>query len=311
MKDSGFFDEKFSKPYTTRPFYLPSKAFTLIELLVVIAIISMLMGVLMPALSMARKKAYSVVCISNLRHLAFTGQTYLADGDGSFPPFRMTKARPADTQNYVNKFGREQPRWQWFFHHGIGPVIDPEPYIKFPGDTFGDADTLIMTNDYFVCPAFVGSSFDLRDERNGSYGFNYQYLGNSRIRNGSFENFPVYVEKIRRPAERVFLADSRGARGPDGPSDIQHGLHSYTLDPPKIARSYNAVNFAFHTQPQHWMQHSPAEARHNGEANVAFVDGHVQSLSLDKIGYVLDEKGSVIAGQGDNSHFSSSGRDEK
>lgn len=45
------------------------KAFTLVELLVVISIISMLMSILLPALSNAREQGRSIVCRSNLKQL--------------------------------------------------------------------------------------------------------------------------------------------------------------------------------------------------------------------------------------------------
>ena len=205
-------------------------AFTLVELLVVISIIALLLSILMPALWKVREKGRSIVCLANLKRLSIAHLLYQDDYNFS-PPFRLTKATPTSPNFYVNRYGAEQPRWQWFFNEeGIGPVIDPIPWVQNQGDSFGDAQTLIMTNDYFLCPSFNHPGFDPRDIRNGSYGYNYQYLGNSRIVNGAFQNYPVNKMKIRRPSETVLLADGRGNATP-------HGLHSYTLDPPKIAWS--------------------------------------------------------------------------
>ena len=61
-------------------------AFTLIELLVVIAIIAVLMGILMPALRMAREQSRRAVCASNLRGLGMSAFTYAADHDEKIPP---------------------------------------------------------------------------------------------------------------------------------------------------------------------------------------------------------------------------------
>src|SRR5690606_4393347 len=71
-----------------------SRGFTLAELLVVIGIIGLLLSLLLPALSSARRSARSVACLSNLRQIAGLAAGWAVDhhnflpldGEVSLPP---------------------------------------------------------------------------------------------------------------------------------------------------------------------------------------------------------------------------------
>lgn len=60
------------------------RAFTLIELLVVIAVIAVLMGILMPALSMARKQGQMAHCLYNHKSIALGWTAYNTENNGRF-----------------------------------------------------------------------------------------------------------------------------------------------------------------------------------------------------------------------------------
>lgn len=58
------------------------KSFTLIELLVVVAIIALLISILLPSLSKAKKQARGVICANNLREQNKSAFYYAADNKG-------------------------------------------------------------------------------------------------------------------------------------------------------------------------------------------------------------------------------------
>jgi len=92
--------------------------FTLIELLVVISIVVLLMALLLPALSRARKQARAVVCQSHLRQWGTLMATYLSESNGRFPgkPSREDQNRR-----------RGQWGWGWGWAH-MWPSQGPQEY---------------------------------------------------------------------------------------------------------------------------------------------------------------------------------------
>lgn len=107
--------------------------FTLIELLVVVAIIALLISVLLPSLSQAREQAKSAVCLSNLRSIGTSMNTYANDDDKELllPIHEMMVTN-------TNSMG-ELGHWAWrminWFSWGGATPSEPFFHRGAPGGT--------------------------------------------------------------------------------------------------------------------------------------------------------------------------------
>jgi prepilin-type N-terminal cleavage/methylation domain-containing protein/prepilin-type processing-associated H-X9-DG protein len=137
--------------------------------------------------------------------------------------------------------------------------------------------------------------------RNSSYGYNYQYLGNSRpLEQGG--TGPVPEAAITVPADTISVADSDGTGGwypsPKGHDPASKecdrlGNHGYALDPPFLpvrALKFPSASCTDGERPGH----SRVSARHSGGSNVAFCDGHAKWLRRE----VIERDNTLWNGQG-------------
>jgi prepilin-type N-terminal cleavage/methylation domain-containing protein len=91
------------------------KGFTLVELLVVISIIAMLLALLMPSLSKARKKTGQIICLTQLKQIGLAMTVYANDNRDLFPGpsvlggscYRAAPGykNPTDPRGLPEKFG--------------------------------------------------------------------------------------------------------------------------------------------------------------------------------------------------------------
>lgn len=146
--------------------------FTLIDLLVSIAIISVLIGILLPSLSMVREATEKVVCASNLRQSGLGLHMYATDNADALPPssFAMGSGStwnttPLQVRIDAGLRGSEAPvQYYW---DGLG--------FLYQQDYLSDGRI-------FFCPSHLGENTfeNFADQFAGESGdilANYQYRG--------------------------------------------------------------------------------------------------------------------------------------
>jgi prepilin-type N-terminal cleavage/methylation domain-containing protein/prepilin-type processing-associated H-X9-DG protein len=246
-----------TKPHTTdlpRHRITATPGFTLIELLVVIAIISILAGLLLPALGRAREMAVSMQCVNNLRQLYLANTMYASENAGYY-----CLAAPD-----INTGWGGRTRW-----HGERETTDPSSAFD---PWRGPLATYLVDAAVKACPTFsdsienkeIGEAFEAGT---GGYGYNRSYVGGTSYKN-DWQQAPLESTmdvNIMNPGETMMFADAALALSD---SIIEYGF----LEPPYFPDPSEP------TGVEAWGLASPSlHFRHNFSVNVIWCDGHITS----------------------------------
>lgn len=300
-----------------------ARGFTLIELLIVVAIIALLISILLPSLGVARQQSQAVKCLAQL-HVFGTGlANYVNEERSVLPGGRLPKIDDCNPCANIEGGRKFRPTFVAMMSHAVGapPFVDPKS-CRTETDMFGEkGDKQNYSFRMYVCPTVATWT----DERNGSYGYNYQFLGNSRLLNPSdltsYKNWPVQVSQIRSPARTIAAGDSMGTAASvptaarmdyldDSGDYVRYGNEGFNLDPPRVD-PVNGEMANFDSSPK---TRTAVDPRHRGRGNVLWLDGAATAEKLEALGYRPAGDGSIPFGDtdqtADNSMWSGTGRND-
>jgi prepilin-type processing-associated H-X9-DG protein/prepilin-type N-terminal cleavage/methylation domain-containing protein len=218
-----------------------SRAFTLIELLVVIAVVVVLLAILLPSLGRARAVAQRAACLGNLRQLAIGTVGYLNDNQAWFPSPVTTVSESSGWYTALDRYlAALRPD-----DASRSGVAGQRAYRKHK--------ECVVWSSFPTDPAKppVNTNQTIKE-------FSRTIKMNTHLRRVG--QYFASAGDIQRAAEHVLFGDGTALDQIPWPANtFETGQFSMDINDKKEAG---------------------VAIRHDGAANIAFVDGHAESLRL-------------------------------
>ncbi|MDO4582548.1 MAG: DUF1559 domain-containing protein [Planctomycetia bacterium] len=150
------------------------KGFTLVELLVVIAIIGMLVGLLLPAIQMAREAARTMQCANHLKQMALAAHNYAVSRKDTFPESVLKVEHDGIMGN--NTFGTFVLLLPYLEQGGLYEQIDLEQNTRSYRNTEVGKSVVATVVETYVCPSWPDDIL-LQEDSEYKYGALVTYTG--------------------------------------------------------------------------------------------------------------------------------------